>query len=500
MKLSIHLFREEVVTLDGLVKPESLTGADGFKELRLASSLPFPCRAFVQSERFRPPKWLGFLGDHFDTGGLRIQNASSAFVLLLKAGGRVFAVTFGHGFFALDRSKIEPRFGLMGSFNMVDPAKIRTVDTRNLEQVVKQRRTHVSVESSVRDFGFDPQIDLVRYVAGKPRDMEFATNVSGSDSLHITCDLSLPELGKKCEDLLKLYKSDKYKENFAFVDSFEVVKSSDPALAELESELASQLSRRDRSHIVAAFPDFFDETRVETFQISVGHKNKAIEDLHLGAVYDFFDQHPDLLIDPDKVWVVGLDSEGVPATDRLSLRDCLICEVGRQRDTYTLTFGQWFRASRSFVDRVKKQVAALDDLTNYLKMPGMAEGEKEGAYNDRVAGQKDWLLLDKKLIHLEGHDRVEICDLATEGRHFIAVKRMRDSATLSHLFAQGSVSATLLRSDDAYRKKVLASLKKKWRGYTLEDSARKVCFVFALPMRGAGTVAGEMFLFSKITC
>lgn len=498
MKFSIHLFREEVTTFDDLIKKESLSGVNAYQELLPASSLPYPCKAFVQTARFKSPKWLDFLGDHFETSGMRIQTASSAFVLLLKAGGRIFAVTFGYGFLALDRSKIEPRFGLMGAFNIINPARIRTIDTRNLEQVVKQRRTHVSIESTVSEFGFDPQIDLVRYVSGKPKDKDVATNVSGADSMHITCEISLPQLGKKCEELLKQYKSDTYKEHFGFADSYDAVKSSDPLLPKLESELVDQLKKRLRGHIVAAFPDFFDETRVEQFQISVGHKNIRVPDLHIGTVYQLYDAHPEILPDPHKAWVVGLDADGNPATEKLSLRECLVCEVTEENDTFTLTFGQWFRAGRSFVEKIKKQVSAIEDLTNRLQMPSMREGEKEGDYNKRTAEHNNWLLLDKKLVQIEGHDRIEICDLATNEGHFIAVKRMRDSATLSHLFAQGSVSATLLRGDDAYRGKVASYLDKKWSGHFIETPTRKACFVFALPMRGAGSVGAEMFLFSKI--
>lgn len=498
MRLSIHLFRDDVTDFDGLIKKESLTGAHAYKELRTSSKLPYPCQAFVQTARFKPPKWLGFLDGHFDTAGLRIQGASSASVLLLKAGGRVLAVTFGYGFLALDRSKIEPRFGLMGAFNIMDPSRLRTLDTRNLEQVVKQKRTHVSVESAVSDFGLDPQIDLVHYVSGKPQDKEIATNVSGSDSMHITCDISLPQLGKKCEELLKQYKSDKYKEHFGFADSFETVKPTDLVLPTLNEYLEEQLAKRRRGHIVAAFPNFIDETRVEQFQISSGHKKVQVHDLHIGAVFEFYNAHPDVTPDPDKTWVVGLDGDGNPATDRLSLRECLVCEVTHKQDTYTLTFGQWFHARRTFVERIKKQIGALEDITARLKMPGMNEGEKEGAYNERTAKHKDWLLLDKKLVHIEGHSRVEVCDLATKEGHFIAVKRMRDSATLSHLFAQGSVSAQFLRGDDTYRGKVAALLTKKWSGHLIETPTRKACVVFALPMRGGGSVAAEMFLFSKI--
>ncbi len=51
-------------------------------------------------------------------------------------------------------------------------------------------------------------------------------------------------------------------------------------------------------------------------------------------------------------------------------------------------------------------------------------------------------LLDRKLIRLrDGESPIEPCDLFTKDREFIHVKRSSASSNLSHLFAQGLVSA-----------------------------------------------------------
>ncbi len=63
--------------------------------------------------------------------------------------------------------------------------------------------------------------------------------------------------------------------------------------------------------------------------------------------------------------------------------------------------------------------------------------------------------MDKQLIsHGGGHSKIEFCDLFSIDKHLVHVKRYGGSSVLSHLFAQGAVSARLLLSDPEFRKKV----------------------------------------------
>ncbi|MBD7969562.1 DUF6119 family protein [Paenibacillus gallinarum] len=51
--------------------------------------------------------------------------------------------------------------------------------------------------------------------------------------------------------------------------------------------------------------------------------------------------------------------------------------------------------------------------------------------------------------------KIEVCDLFSKNKHFVYVKKGTRSATLSHLFAQGSVSMTLLKDSTEYRSYVI---------------------------------------------
>jgi uncharacterized protein (TIGR04141 family) len=65
---------------------------------------------------------------------------------------------------------------------------------------------------------------------------------------------------------------------------------------------------------------------------------------------------------------------------------------------------------------------------------------------------QNMVMMDRDNFKIGGaHDKIEVCDLLNEARQMICVKKMVSSATMSHLFSQGSVSATLLRKEPKYR-------------------------------------------------
>jgi uncharacterized protein (TIGR04141 family) len=111
----------------------------------------------------------------------------------------------------------------------------------------------------------------------------------------------------------------------------------------------------------------------------------------------------------------------------------------------------------------------IPDLTDKLRLIPIRIGEKEGEYNERLGKYADWLVLDKKLFNFGAYDRFEISDLLTQEKQFLCVKKMTSSATLSHLFAQGSVSAKLLRTVPEVEAKIKELYETKWIGTRYED-------------------------------
>lgn len=65
------------------------------------------------------------------------------------------------------------------------------------------------------------------------------------------------------------------------------------------------------------------------------------------------------------------------------------------------------------------------------------------------------IVLDQKLVMYGGErSRFEVCDILTNDRAFIHAKHMKGSSTLSHLWAQGTVSAEAFISEDEARLRI----------------------------------------------
>lgn len=503
MKLSIYLFRDDVKSFDGLIQDKHLKGTAKYTKLKLRKNktLPYTCEAYVQSNKQTEPKWTGFLGTHFDLSQIDLLNSTSSFVLLLTTGKRFLAVTFGYGFTALDRSKIEPRFGLMVALNELAANEIRTLDTHTADVITRQRRTHVSVASPVSEFGINTNIDWVRFVSGKPGSAAFAKNVSGADSLAINCNCQLDDVGAKCTELLKRFKDTAYQKKFPFVDHFQPLPKDDPLLPVLDAALDTAVANRSTDRISVTYPDLAltDNDQLAVYRIGSGHAKWDLEEVTLQDVYAFIHDEVGGDTPLDKCWIIGLNDQEAAVSKKYSLRDYFVFETEHGGHTYLLSLGHWFRVSKDYIDEVRKRVAALPDVTVQLAPIAIHHGEDEGDYNIRLATTKKWLLMDKDTFKVGSYDKIEICDLLTKDRQFICVKKMKSSATLSHLFAQASVSASLLRRSPDYAKTVHDQAGQQWPAVKKDtDWVKQGTFIYAIPTEKAGNLADCMFFFSQV--
>jgi uncharacterized protein (TIGR04141 family) len=496
VNLRFYLFKENVQRFEEAIQEKYLSGEGSYYELRPISRLDFECRAYIQSNKCKKPPWVDYLQRYFEVDNLELLNTSNSFVLLIKVHKRIFAVTFGYAFNILEHSKLEPRFGLKTALNSLDAEQIRTIDARNIDVATRQRRTHINVASPVENFDLNINLDWIWFISGKPKDVRLGTSIAGADSLVINNkDIQLHQLGSKCEELLNIFQSDSYKKTFSFIDSLQPIPKHEAIVQKLDSLLFQRLENRSYERIAVAYPEIPDVERLDALKIYRGRTKKIIPEAELSAVYEFLDEYS-IESDPTKIFLVGLDADGGIVLRRRSLKDYLVCEVDYQNATYVLSMGQWFQINRDYLRQVQVQVDSINDVTDFLKLPAIRRGEREDDYNKRVAESKGWLLLDKKTFQFPNSwDKIEVCDILSDNRYFICVKKMGSSSTLSHLFAQGSVSARLLREHPPYRAKLIQIACTKWPGW---DVNAGTTFVFAIPSEKTGRLCEHLFLFSKI--
>lgn len=133
---------------------------------------------------------------------------------------------------------------------------------------------------------------------------------------------------------------------------------------------------------------------------------------------------------------------------------CFYCEVASGGDTFLLNNGRWFRISNNFVQRINEAVDQISEDTISL---GPYEDKSEAAYSKRVSDLSVGFLalMDMKLIGAPSlPNKVEFCDLYSLNKQIVHIKRYSSSSALSHLFAQGVVSARLFQNEPEFRRQV----------------------------------------------
>lgn len=500
MKLTFYLFNETVTDFDDALVHEKFDGDHPFEEIAVNDGLPFEAKAYFQQNRETAPKWLGFIAPHCQLNQHEIKNTTNSFLLLLKTSGRIFAVTAGYGFTAINRSRLETGFGLRLTLNAIDPKKIKSVDARRIDTTTKQKRVLMNNDSPLYDFEFDLDEDLLNLISGQPRDDTLASKLAGSDSLSLTGEFTFPQLGEKCDALLAEFQKTDYKEHFGFIDHLRLVK--DPALlAELDAKLLDALEARSDDGLMLAYPEIDNWGQIEQFRVSCGHQAKFVQEVNLAEIYAFLDEHGLQNVDPQKIGIIGLDHDNHAVTKRFTLHEYCVFETEHKGRLFLLSLRKWFELAKDYVEEVNAAMDAVDEIDKDGFLPAMQPGEREEDYNERAAnGNNELICLDQHNFQLPGHSKIEVCDLLSEKSEFICVKKYNESQTLSHLFSQGFVSLTLLNDHPEYRQFTREQCPANWDLPFNEGEVRKdeITYIFAIAKKHDQPLARSLPFFSKV--
>jgi uncharacterized protein (TIGR04141 family) len=419
----------------------------------------------------------------------------------VKVDERFFAVTAGYGATAIDRNKLEMGFGLRVALNAIDPEKIKSVDLRKVDTTTRQKRVLTNHNSPLFEFDFDVDEDLLNLISGQPKDTTLANKLAGADSLVVTSNMKFEELGDKCKGLLETFAKSDYKSSFGFIDHVRIVKDK-TLITELDSVLETALGSRSTNKLLLAYPEIESWNQIECFKVTYHRKQDTVDEIDLYSVYQFFDEYCFTDIDPKSVYIMGVDHNSELVTLRFNLYEYLVYEVEHNGKRYLLSLGKWFELAEDYIAQVDSDIASIDEIRTPDYLPSIRRGQTEGDYNINAAQVNPNLVcLDKQNFPISGYDKVEVCDLMSRDKHFICVKKYNASSTLSHLFAQGLVSSTLLNDHKPYRENVIKSCLPTWpTPYINVDNLDKqsVTFVFAIAKSGTDPLAIDLPFFSKV--
>jgi uncharacterized protein (TIGR04141 family) len=458
--LSIYLTKETVPSFHGAVR-----NRDAVEWLDVDPASGVIGTLAVGATSAKTPWWSRYLAPYVESGETLVDlaNRSTSALLLIEASNRYFAFAFGYGRHLLDPEAYEQDFGLKVALNTVDPDLLMSVDARTIDELTMHTRRDVSRGSPFATFGLDVTRDLVRAVTGPPRDESLGRRMTGADALALLSRAQFADLPRLCERLLAAYEADDYKERFGWIDHLRRVR--DPSLIEhLNQLLLEKIHDHDLVDIYLAPPEPMPWERLDGFTFSTRARDELDSDPRITAYLETVDAVGDLeLADLKKHRVLAISAETDLPLESWTVFRCIVFEVREAENLYALTGGQWYRISASFAEDVMHFAEDLPQLD--LALPNARLGITEGAYNQETAEALGVLSLDQQLVITPAGDRIELCDLLTRERQLIHVKKRGSSATLSHLFSQGLVSAELLARESTFRQAARAKVSEIARDY-----------------------------------
>jgi len=441
-RVTVYLIKEELVLDLDLVKDD--TKSVSFNE---------DFKVYYKESKTDKPKWLRSFFKNEKTLKNHLYNSSSRALLLRRVNVnegdeekvRIFAIPFGYGKYLLKDDVFEDRFGIKTVVNLIGEENIRSINKTNVSTDNKQSREQMPKESTIFDFGFNVNGDLINSLTGSLDNDEFIKgNITGSDSFQATVPYNISNIDEYLKEIYNVYIKDDYKESFAWIDYINPVNNKE--INKRLDELLFKKVLEDKEDVYMANPKVIDFTIVEGFRIPGIKELKT--DIELKDVKNSFMKGLNNIGQFKDKRILVISSLDEEIIDRFSAYNCFITEVDYNDKSYTISNGKWYEIEKDFVKSINKEYESINIANIDLIKSSQNITEKD--YNELVVNSnkdKYYLMDAKNIMYGGGYNRIELCDILTKDNKLIHVKKYGGSSVLSHLFNQGLVSAELIKGD-----------------------------------------------------
>lgn len=492
-RLSIYLIKAGTHTRESILKMDMVSDSYAFELTKGTATL------FLKRDPpARPPQWTGLFTSHPDAPEVTFGHSKSVgAVLHVVADERDFLLSFGTGFHLVRHDMTERDFGLRVTLNAVEPDKLRSIDKASYDDNPLNFRTQSTLQVDIFDLQVNAESDLVYAVTGACKYKELGTQITGRDALTLMVETDLNGLEAILVKALALF-SAQLPAEYRWIDNVAKVKDPETVLV-LDLLLDELIADTGSGNLWLGEPEIVEwETNAgysfDRYSNSPRYQVLNIEELknHITSKGIAFN------LDSLKTVEVHINDSNFISVHSWPAYRCLYAEIANGGDRYVLRNGTWFKIESDFIKQIDAQLANIKVSPCTLPPYSFAN---EGDYNLHVAKlDSSFHLMDKKTVKTGGpHDKIEFCDLIEGSHNFIHVKYYRSSATLSHLFSQGTVAGETFIRDEDFRKKLNAKLPAH---VALADTSKrpdaaKYCISYAIATDKV--LPGELPFFSKIS-
>jgi uncharacterized protein (TIGR04141 family) len=461
---------------------------------------------FIYTKSYtKSPDWLTKFFPNtptIDPSNFKVASSQALLIVEIEHSGsnRFMTVAFGSGRFLLLDGMIEERFGLRTTLNLIAPDEIRRIDKKNLSSNPKLSREQIAKATGVADYDFDFESDIVQALTGSSNDSNFGKTVSGRDSLIVSVKVDKTNIKAYLASCLETYDKTTYTTNFAWIDQIKEVRDNTviaPLLAELLVAISSGSDK-----VVLSIPEIIEWDSFGGFKYSMGKREELKRDLEMVEMLEAikFDETPTIET-LKKHHVTMWNADNTAIEKKWPVFTCLTAEIEMNGKTYILTESKWFEVDQDYMTSIDNAFTNVpSSALSYIPYTHRTELEYNTAFAPTIAGG---CLDQKTIVHGAGKSKIEFCDVMTDQKQFIHVKKYTGSATLSHLFKQGMVASELVLKDPEFRKKVRRRLQNIPLLSAFQPMVplsrpkpNEYSIIFAIAQKGTGPLS--LPLFSKI--
>ena len=307
--------------------------------------------------------------------------------------------------------------------------------------------------------------------------------------LHIWTDFKRDEYERR----------DDYREYFAWVDHVQEVRDR-ARVEQLDRTLIDRIAQRNLDRIWLGIPDRVDWEGIAGFKYRDSGRAEIHPDIHFLQFFAL--ERADIVLTIEflkerrHIFLVSHENDNV--VSKWPVYRCIYAEIDYNGQTFLLNNGKWYRIRADFLESVDHVFQSL--LIDNNELPRYAHNSEE-EFNEYVGelSPERFAVMDRKLVRYPlPTDAVEFCDLYSATRQIIHVKRYRGSATLSHLFSQGIISAELFCSSSGFRAAVNELLPVPFRLPDVDEVPERNAFAVVFAIVSQSQHALVLPFFSKV--
>lgn len=450
-KISIYLIKDDV-------KYDEIIKESAYKHIltKTKNSTTYYLPTIVNK-----PNWLKTYFNDINIENIINARAKviSLHKLTIDGETKIFALPFGNGKSLLNDDVIEEQFGIKILLNSVSKDGFRQLSMSNYGGDHRTKNEQTPKKTDISEFGFDIYSDFLRKATAKSEEERFNKNtITGGDLFSVSIPVNNENVDEFISFCYRRYKSTKYKENFGWLDNIKEVKEKSKKEL-LNNELLKQINEHNYEKVWTAVPELIEWEKIREFRFKT--TKDGYDDIELSDFIELFKsktiQNIDIL-KHRKVYAISVDDN--ESLYEWSIYNCLIAEIELNEDAYCLNFGKWYKVNKDFVKSTNEYYNSIPICNTVFPA---SINEREDDYNIKLNKYlNNSILMDKKTIRVIGMGKssIEVCDVFSNDKELIHVKKNGGSSYLSHLFNQAAVSGEALL-DERFRLEVNKEMNKK---------------------------------------